>query len=92
MYIIAVMTLMYMKALEYDADMTAPKTQHEQPINQARNKLAEIIERARFYDEPTLLLNRGKPASVVVGIDFYERALAALGEERVTKPLPSDES
>lgn len=86
------MTMMYTSALEYDAPMTAPKTQHEQAINQARNKLAEIIERARYYDEPTLLLNRGKPTAAVVGIDFYERALAALGEQRVTAPLPSDES
>lgn len=91
MYIIAIMTLMYMSAVGYDAAMTAPKEQHEKPINQARNKLAEIIERAHYYDEPTLLQNRGRPLAVVVGVDFYERALLAFGEERVTVPLPSDE-
>lgn len=76
MYIIALMTLMYMKPLEYDVDMTAPKTEHDQPIAQARNNLSEVINRARYLGEPTFLLNRGKRVAVVVGTDFYEQAIA----------------
>ncbi|MEU0941038.1 type II toxin-antitoxin system prevent-host-death family antitoxin [Embleya sp. NPDC005971] len=70
------MTLMYMKPLEYDVDMTAPKAEHDEPIAQARNNLSEVINRARYLGEPTFLLNRGKRVAVVVGTDFYEQALA----------------
>lgn len=76
MYIIAVMTILYMDAVEYDAGMTARKTEHEEPIAQARNGLAEVINRARYLGEPTFLLNRGKRAAVVVSVDFYEQAIA----------------
>lgn len=67
---------MYTSALEYDVDMTAPKTEHDEPIAQARNNLSEVINRARYLGEPTFLLNRGKRVAVVVGVDFYEQALA----------------
>lgn len=75
--------LMAMIAVAYTADMTAPKKEHQQKIADFRNALADAIERARYFDETTVLTSRGKRVAVMVGMDFYERALAALGEERV---------
>lgn len=82
MYIIASMALMYMKIMRYTHAMTAPKKEHVRKIAEVRNSLAEAIERARYFDETTVMTSRGKPVAVIVGMDFYERALEALGEER----------
>jgi prevent-host-death family protein len=65
------------------------RSEHRAKIAAARNVLGEVIARARFGGETTILMNRGKEAAVIVPFDFYERACAALGEERV---LVSDES
>lgn len=91
MYIIALNAFLYMVFVVYSADMTAPKKEHQQKIAEFRNSLAEAIERARYFDETTVLTSRGKRVAVLVGMDFYERALAALGEQRVlvTKPAES---
>jgi prevent-host-death family protein len=62
--------------------MTA-RIEHRAKIAEARNVLGEVISRARYAGETTVLINRGKEAAVIVPFDFYERALAALGEERV---------
>ncbi|MFC8704147.1 type II toxin-antitoxin system prevent-host-death family antitoxin [Streptomyces anulatus] len=62
--------------------MTAPKKEHQSKIADARNALADAIEKARYYDETTVLTSRGKRVAVLVGMDFYERALEALGETR----------
>lgn len=83
MYIIAVNGLMYIMIVRYTAAMTAPKIEHEARIADVRNSLADAIERARYYDETTVLTNRKKRVAVIVSMDFYDRALAALGEERV---------
>ena len=82
MYIIASNALMYMKIVRYTPDMTAPKKEHQKSIAEVRNSLAEAIERARYFDETTVLTSRGKRVVALVGMDFYERALAALGEQR----------
>lgn len=82
MYIIPVTALMYITVLRYTRDMTAPKKEHQEKIAVVRNQLADAIERARYYDETTVMTSRGKRVAVIVGMDFYERALAALGEER----------
>lgn len=63
--------------------MTTPRTEHRTKIAEARNVLGEVIARARFAGETTVLMNRGKEAAVLVPFDFYERALAALDEEAV---------
>lgn len=83
MYTIALNALMYMKFVRYSTDMTAPKKEHQEKIADVRNALADAIEKARYYDETTVLTSRGKRVAVLVGMDFYERALEALGEERV---------
>lgn len=66
--------------------MTATRTEHRAKIADARNVLGEVISRARFGGETTVLINRGKEAAVIVPFDFYERALAALGETAVPAP------
>lgn len=80
---------MYTTFFRYTAAMTAPKKEHQQKIADVRNSLADAIERARYFDETTVMTSRGKRVAVIVGMDFYERALAALGEERV---LVSDDA
>lgn len=89
-YIIAVIALMYIMVLRYTADMTALKKEHQEKIADVRNALADAIEKARYYDETTVLTSRGKRVAVLVGMDFYERALEALGEERVRVPREGD--
>ncbi len=82
MYIIALNAFLYMVIVRYTRAMTAPKKEHRQKIADFRNSLADAIERARYFDETTVLTSRGKQVAVLVGMDFYERALEALGEER----------
>jgi prevent-host-death family protein len=52
--------------------MTA--AEHRMKIAEARNVLGEVIARARFADEPTVLMNRGKEAAVLVSVNQYEQA------------------
>ncbi|MEU5426905.1 type II toxin-antitoxin system prevent-host-death family antitoxin [Streptomyces olivoreticuli] len=59
------------------------RIEHRAKIAEARNVLGEVISRARYAGETTVLINRGKEAAVIVPYDFYERACAALGEKRV---------
>ncbi|MEV8403580.1 type II toxin-antitoxin system prevent-host-death family antitoxin [Streptomyces niveus] len=56
--------------------MTTAPTEHRAKIAEARNVLGEVIARARFGGEATILVNRGKDAAVVVGPEFYEQAKA----------------
>jgi prevent-host-death family protein len=86
MYIIAVNAVKYTMIVRYTPDMSATKKEHQKSIAEVRNSLAEAIEKARYFDETTVLTSRGKRVAVLVGMDFYERALAALGEERVLAP------
>jgi prevent-host-death family protein len=69
--------------------MTATRTEHRAKIAEARNVLGEVISRARYAGETTVLINRGKEAAVIVPFDFYERALEALDERAV--PAESDD-
>lgn len=50
--------------------MSAP-TEHRAKIAEARNVLGEVIARARFAGEPTVLVNRGKNAGVVVSYEDF---------------------
>lgn len=54
--------------------MTATPTEHRAKIAEARNVLGEVISRARYANEPTILVNRGKEAAVIVSHPFYEQA------------------
>ena len=63
------------------------RIEHRSQIAEARNVLGQVISRARFGGEATVLINRGAEAAVIVPFDFYERACEALGEKR----LPADQ-
>lgn len=56
--------------------MATTPTEHRAKIADARNVLGEVISRARYAGEPTVLINRGKEAAVIVSYDFYEQAKA----------------
>ncbi|MFJ3507849.1 type II toxin-antitoxin system Phd/YefM family antitoxin [Streptomyces luteogriseus] len=51
--------------------MTATPTEHRAKIAEARNVLGEVISRARYAGEPTVLINRGKEAAVIVSYEDY---------------------
>lgn len=76
MYIIAVTALKYTMIVRYTPDMAAPKKENQKSIAEVRNSLAEAIEKARYFDETTVLTSRGKRVVVLVGMDFYEQAKA----------------
>jgi prevent-host-death family protein len=40
-------------------------------ISEARADLSEVIGRARYANEPTMLTDRGKPAAVIVSPRMY---------------------
>lgn len=54
--------------------MATTPTEHRAKIAEARNVLGEVISRARYAGEPTVLINRGREAAVIVSFDFYEQA------------------
>lgn len=76
----AVSRLCVCRRIRYAVGMSTPRIEHRAKIAEARNVLGEVIARARFAGEVTVLMNRGKEAAVLVPYDFYERALKALDE------------
>lgn len=46
---------------------------------EARAKLSEAVGRAQYGNEPTFLTFQGKDVAVVVSIEFFQRAMKALG-------------
>lgn len=71
--------------------MATTRKEHRAKIAEARNVLGEVISRARYGGEATILVNREKEAAVIVPFDFYVRACEVLGEERVLVPKPADD-
>lgn len=63
------MTVMAMSS--YAVPMSERPTIHRNQIAEARNVLGEVIARARFAGEPTVLINRGKNAAAVVNYDDF---------------------
>ena len=75
--------------------MATTRKEHRAKIAEARNVLGEVISRARYADEPTILVNRNKEAAVIVSHPFYEqalrdRALVELLERRAQKVMDPD--
>lgn len=60
-----------MTAISYDLAMSDRPTVHSNQIAEARNVLGQVIARARFAGEPTILINRGKEAAVIVSYEDY---------------------
>jgi len=66
-------------AVLYTADMTdEPDLEKDLPIFRARNKLAAIIERARYFGGVTYLMNHGRRVAAVVPVEVAERYEAEL--------------
>lgn len=63
-----------MRRIRYAVDMATTRIEHRAKIAEARNVLGEVISRARYADDPTILVNRGKEAAVIVSHPFYEQA------------------
>ncbi len=76
-------------AAEYTAAMTDTRNEHEERIADVRNSFADAVGRARYSGEVTVLTSRGKRAAAIVPMDFYERALEALGERAVPVEKPA---
>ena len=55
----------------YALPMSERPTVHRNQIAEARNVLGEVIARARFAGEPTILINRNKEAAVIVSYQDY---------------------
>ncbi|MFI5473154.1 type II toxin-antitoxin system prevent-host-death family antitoxin [Streptomyces cacaoi] len=51
--------------------MSERPTVHRNQIAEARNVLGEVISRARYAGEPTVLINRGKQAGAVVSYEDF---------------------
>jgi prevent-host-death family protein len=49
------------------------ETAAEMPISDAREQLAEVVGRARYNGEETILTHYGKPAAVVISFEQYQR-------------------
>lgn len=50
-----------------------PEVPDEIAINEARNRLGPIIEKARYFDGVTYLLNRGKRVAAIVPVEVAEQ-------------------
>ena len=55
----------------------------EMNIEQARPVLGEILDRARLANEPTAITRNGKPAAVVVGLEWYAWATGVIKGARL---------
>lgn len=60
-----------MAVSSYAVPMSDRPTIHRNQIAEARNVLGEVIARARFAGEPTVLINRGKEAAVIVSYEDF---------------------
>ena len=62
---------MTIAAISYAVAMSDRPTVHRNQIAEARNVLGEVIARARFAGEPTILINRRKEAAVIVSYEDF---------------------
>lgn len=78
----------------YAVPMSDPPTVHRNQIAEARNVLGEVIARARFAGEPTILINRRKAAAVIVSYEDYAtlRELRAYVEDLEASDKPDQRS
>lgn len=83
-----------MTAISYDLAMSDRPTVHRNQIAEARNILGEVIARARFAGEPTILINRRKEAGAIVSYEDFATLweLRSYLEELEESDRPSDKS
>lgn len=60
-----------MAVSSYAVPMSDRPTVHENQIAEARNVLGEVISRARYAGESTVLINRRKKAAVIVSYEDF---------------------
>ena len=58
-------------------------------IEEARAGFGDLIDRARLAGEPTLITRYGRPAAVVVSVEWHEEAEAALAAAAGANNVPS---
>ncbi|MET7507009.1 type II toxin-antitoxin system Phd/YefM family antitoxin [Streptomyces albidoflavus] len=51
-------------------------------VSDARANLTEVIAKVRLLGQRAILTRRDKPQAVLVSVDFYERAVKALEQQR----------
>lgn len=58
-----------------------------EPLAAARAHLGEVVDRARYGREPTILTDHGKPAAVVISHEAYQeyQRLQAAEDERAIR-------
>jgi prevent-host-death family protein len=61
----------------------------EMPISDAREHLGEVVGRARYGGEETILTHYGSPAAVVISFEEYQR-LKLAREEGAQYKLPPE--
>lgn len=61
----------------------------EMPISEARDRISELVGRARYGHEPTILTHYGVPAAVVISFEEYQR-LRHGGAEAAEYELPPE--
>lgn len=85
---------MTIAAISYAVAMSDRPTVHRNQIAEARNVLGEVIARARFAGEPTILINRGKKAGAVVSYEDFATLweLRDYLEELEASERPSDKA
>ncbi len=43
------------------------------PISEARERISELVGRARYGHEPTILTHYGSPAAVIISFEEYQK-------------------
>jgi prevent-host-death family protein len=61
----------------------------EMPISEAREHISELVGRARYGHEPTILTHYGSPAAVVISFEDYQK-LKQAAEEVPEYQLPPE--
>lgn len=72
-------TLVYIVCIVYTFPMDEP--QH-MGIRDFRTEVTERVEAAHFREEPTVVTKNGRPRAVLVPVDWYEKAVEALNNEK----------
>lgn len=49
------------------------------PISEAREHISELVGRARYGHEPTILTHYGSPAAVIISFEEYQKLRHARG-------------
>ncbi|MFJ3545404.1 type II toxin-antitoxin system prevent-host-death family antitoxin [Streptomyces rubiginosohelvolus] len=68
---------------------TRERKEHRATVADVRNVFGEVLARSRYGGEMTVVMNRSAEAAAIVPMEFYRRALEALGETVVPAEPPT---